>query len=342
MPSRRQTEKEGLTVSKEIEGRKMAPTELQEQLSKVLNENKTLQIQFSSTVKQVRELNEFLQIMLTLSPFGTCIIQEGKIIFTNKTFTEVFGVTSRQMRNLSPWDMIFEEDRELVRKNVDAILKGQAQSFFMFRVMTGEEKIKWILGSVALIHMNEKQAVLGNFVDLTEGRVMQLAFTDPLTGLPNRKLMMDRLEQAIVSAKRRNDQVALLFLDLDDFKKVNDTHGHKIGDQLLIEIAAKLKEVVRRENDTIARIGGDEFFILLTDISQRSQIETVITYLFKNFVKPLSVGQPPVKIKVNFSIGIALYPNHGENPDTLIHHADSAMYQIKKTRKKNHYCYFEP
>ncbi len=329
-------------MPREMEKIKIVQSGLQDQLNKALTENKKLQIQFDSTTKQVRELNEFIQIMLTLSPFGTCIIQKDRIIFANKTFTEVFGVTPRQIRDLSPWDMIFEEDRELVKKNVDAIFKGEAQSFFMFRVMTKEERIKWILGSVAIIHMNEKQAVLGNFVDLTEGRVMQLAYNDPLTGLPNRKLMMDRLEQAIVSAKRRDDQVALLFLDLDDFKKVNDTHGHKIGDLLLTEIAGKLKEVVRRENDTIARIGGDEFFILLTDISQRSQIETVIDHLFENFAKPLSIGSPPLKFKVSFSIGIALYPDHGENSDTLINHADMAMYQIKKTRKKNHFCFFEP
>ena len=170
---------------------------------------------------------------------------------------------------------------------------------------------------------------------------MQLAYNDPLTGLANRKLMMDRLEQAIVSAKRRNGRLALLFLDLDEFKDVNDTYGHKVGDQLLIEIAEKLKEVVRRENDTIARIGGDEFLILLTDISQRSQIDTVIDHLFKKFIEPLSIGSPPLEIKVNFSIGIALFPEHGENSDTLIHHADSAMYQVKKAQGKNHFLFFE-
>ena len=328
-------------MPKESEIIKTTAEDLQEQLIKAASENKRLQSQFASTTKQVHELNEFIQIMLTLSPFGTCIIQKGKLIFTNKTFTEIFGFSPKQLRDLSPWEIVFEEDRQHVRKSVEAILKGQAQSFFMFRVMTNQDKIKWILGSVALIHMNEKKAVLGNFVDLTEGRVMQLAYNDPLTGLANRKLMMDRLEQAIVSAKRRNSRLALLFLDLDEFKDVNDTYGHKVGDRLLIEIAEKLKEVVRRENDTIARIGGDEFLILLTDISQRSQIDTVIDHLFKKFIEPVTIGSPPLEIKVNFSIGIALFPEHGENSDTLIHHADSAMYQVKKAQGKNHFLFFE-
>jgi len=313
----------------------------QEKLNKLLDENKRLQAQFATTAKQVRELNEFIQIMLNMSPFGTCIIQGDRIIFTNKTFAEVFGTTPGQIRKRSPWNMIFEEDHEPVRKNIDAILQGENPSFFMFRATAGEEKIKWILGSLALIHMNEKRAVLGNFVDLTEGRVMQLAFTDPLTGLSNRKLLMDRLEQAIVSAKRRNDQVAVLFMDLDDFKKVNDTYGHKTGDQLLIEIADRLREVVRRENDTIARIGGDEFFILLTGISNESQITTVIDHLFESFAEPLPVGESSLKLKVNLSVGVAVYPLHGMDPDALMRNADSAMYRAKKI-KKNYFCFYDP
>ena len=328
-------------MSTELEQIKIAQINLQEALIKADGGNKRLQIQFDSTAKQVRELNEFIQIMLTLSPFGICIIQNNKLIFTNKTFTEIFGFSSKQLRDLSPWEMVFEEDREHVRNSVKAMLQGQTQSFFMFRIMTNQDKIKWIMGSVAFIHMNEKQAILGNFVDLTEGRVMQLAYNDPLTGLANRKLMLDRLEQAIVSAKRRNSRLALLFLDLDSFKEVNDAYGHYVGDQLLIEIANKLKEVVRRENDTIARIGGDEFLILLTDIAQRSHIETVIEHLFEKFAEPLSIELPPLKINVNFSIGIALFPEHGENPDTLIHHADNAMYKVKKIQGKNQFCFFE-
>lgn len=314
---------------------------LEEKLNKALEENKRLQIQFTTAAKQTRELNEFIQIMLTMSPFATCIIQGEKIIYLNKTFAEVFGMTPGQLRKLSPWEMIFEEDHDLIRKNMDDILGGQNPSFFVFRIVIGEEKIKWIMGSFARIHMNEEQAVLGNFVDLTEGWLMELAFTDPLTGLSNRKIMMDRLEQAIVSAKRRNDQIAVLFVDLDDFKKVNDTHGHKTGDQLLIEIAGKLKEVVRRENDTIARFGGDEFFILLTDISQENQVETVIGHLFGAFALPLSVGEQALSLKVNFSVGVALYPQHGKDPDTLIRNADSAMYRAKKS-KKNRYCFYDP
>jgi diguanylate cyclase len=307
---------------------------------KIQDENRRLRIQFGSTAKQVRELNEFIQILLTTTPFAVCIIQGSKFIYTNKAFCEILGFSSRKIRDIQPWQLVLSEDRDHVRKSVRDAIRNRAQSFFMFRVMTGDEKIKWILGSVALIHMNEKQAVLGNFVDLTEGRVMQLAYNDPLTGLPNRKLMMDRLEQAIVSAKRRESRLAVLFLDLDEFKAVNDLHGHKTGDQLLVSIANELRQVARRENDTIARIGGDEFLILLTDVSQRSQIETVVLHLFEKFRKPLILGDPPRMITVRFSIGIAMFPEHGENSDELIHNADRAMYRVKKQHRKNNFAFY--
>jgi len=329
-------------AASELEQLKIVQSNLQKQLEKALNENKKLRIQFGSTVKQVRELNEFIQLMLNLSPFGICIIQNNKMIFTNKAFSEIFGFSPRALRSMDPLKMVFEEDRDHVQKSVGAMLSDKAESFVMFRVMTKNETIKWILGSVASVHMNEKEAILGNFVDLTEGRVMQLAYNDPLTGLPNRKLMTDRLEQAIVSAKRRNSPLALLFLDLDKFKKVNDAYGHKTGDLLLVEIADRLRDVVRRENDTLARIGGDEFLILLTDISQKSHIETIIGLLFEKFAKPVSIGSPPLKIKVNFSVGIALFPEHGENSDELIDHADLAMYKAKNAVGKNRYVFFEP
>jgi diguanylate cyclase (GGDEF)-like protein/PAS domain S-box-containing protein len=311
-------------------------------VNRLAAENQQLRMQFEATTKQVRELNEFLQIMLNLSPFGICIIQSDRLIFTNKAFSEITGIPSKEVRDMKPWSLIFEQDREHVRKSVAAMLSGQAESFFMFRVLTQKEKIKWILGSVAFIHMNEKRAVLGNFVDLTEGRVMQMAYNDTLTGLSNRKLMMDRLEQAIVAGKRRNSRLALLFIDLDGFKDVNDRYGHEVGDKLLIEVARRLKDVVRRENDTISRIGGDEFLILLTDILYPDHVDLIVRHLFKKFVDPIELPGSDLKLHVGFSVGIAAYPDHGENSDTLIRHADEAMYQVKKTPGKNSFYYFHP
>ena len=329
-------------MSKELERIKIVPNRIEEQLEKIISENKRLRFQYASATKQVNELNEFMQIMLNMSPVGISIIQNDRFIFNNKAFSEIVGFSQKKLRNMAPEDIVFEADREHVTKSIEGAYTDHVQTFFMFRIMTKDEKIKWILGSVALIHMNEKQALLGNFVDLTEGRVMHLAYNDALTGLPNRKLMMDRMEQAIVAAKRRNEKLALLFMDLDGFKNVNDQYGHEIGDKLLIEIAGKLREVVRRENDTISRFGGDEFLILLTDIIHRDHIESIIFHLFDKFTKPISIAGTNVTNRVCFSVGVALYPEHGEDSDTLIRHADEAMYRIKKTRGKNSFLFFEP
>ena len=314
--------------------------ELEEIVKKVVNENKKLKIQFDSSAKLIKELNEFIKILLNLSPFGIYIIQDKKFIFTNKAFLDIGNWSQKKVKDLDPLGLVLEEDREHVRKSAIAILKGETKSFYMFRVITDSESIKWIMGSVAEVNMNGKPAVVGNFVDLTEERILQLAYNDTLTGLPNRKLMFDRMEQAIISAKRRPQKLAVLFLDLDSFKKVNDKFGHNVGDKLLIEVANGLKEVVQRGNDTVARIGGDEFLILLTDVSDKNNVEILIGKIFEKFSKPVSLELFHLEIKVNISIGVSIFPDHGKDSDTLISNADTAMYVVKKKGGENKFHFF--
>ena len=314
--------------------------ELEEQIKKVVNENKKIKIQFDSSSKLIKELNEFIKILLSLSPFGIYIVQDKKFIFTNKAFLDIGNWSQKKVKDSDPLDLVLEDDREHVRKSSIAILKGETKSFYMFRVITKGDSIKWLMGSVAEVNMNGKPAVVGNLVDLTGERILQLAYNDTLTGLPNRKLMFDRLGQAIISAKRRPQKLALLFLDLDLFKEVNDTFGHKVGDELLVEVAKGLKEVVQRGNDTVARIGGDEFLILLTDITENDNIEILIGKIFEKFSKPLWLEQSSMAIKVSISIGVSIFPDHGEEVDTLISKADAAMYVVKKKHGKNNAHFF--
>lgn len=313
---------------------------LEEVIKKVANENKKLKMQFDSSAKLIKELNEFIKILLNLSPFGICIVQDEKFIFTNKAFLDIGNWSQKKVKDSDPLDLVMEEDREHVRKSSIAILKGETKSFYIFRAITKSESIKWIMGSVAEINMNGKPAIVGNLVDLTEESILQLAYNDNLTGLPNRKLMFDRLGQAIVSAIRRPQKLAVLFLDLDSFKDVNDTFGHKIGDKVLMEVAKGLKEVVQRGNDTVARIGGDEFLILLTDVSDSNNVKIVIEKIFEKFSKPVSLEPSGLKIQVKISIGVSIFPDHGEDSDTLISNADTAMYVIKKKVGKNDFHFF--
>jgi diguanylate cyclase (GGDEF)-like protein/PAS domain S-box-containing protein len=167
-------------------------------------------------------------------------------------------------------------------------------------------------------------------------RLEYAAQHDPLTDLPNRLMLQDRLHQSLRKARRRNTWVALLFLDLDRFKHVNDTLGHQRGDQLLRLVAIRLRECVREE-DTIARFGGDEFTILLEAIERPSAAAVVAHKVIEALMRPFELNHQPVYIGT--SIGISLYPTDGDDVDTLIKHADTAMYLAKERGRSNYQFY---
>jgi len=164
-----------------------------------------------------------------------------------------------------------------------------------------------------------------------------LAHHDSLTALPNKNLFLDRLKQAIKHAKRQNQSLSVLFLDLDRFKEVNDTYGHDVGDELLKSVAIRLLSCVRDE-DTVARIGGDEFTVLLPNTNQVSVVK-VVDKIFDEMKKPfLLLG---VEIRITFSIGISIYKQDGETPDILLRNADTAMYKAKDNGKNSYQFYNE-
>ncbi len=168
-----------------------------------------------------------------------------------------------------------------------------------------------------------------------EAKLSQLAKFDPVTTLPNRALFFDLLAQELARSHRYQNPLAVLFLDLDNFKKINDSFGHLTGDLLLKQVALRLKRVLR-ETDTIARFGGDEFTICLPDLKTAEGYLPIVTKLRKAFASPFRLGTQ--EVFVSASIGIALSPHHGTDPDTLLKHADVAMYEAKRKRL-GHYCY---
>ncbi|WP_374480437.1 diguanylate cyclase domain-containing protein [Zoogloea sp.] len=160
-----------------------------------------------------------------------------------------------------------------------------------------------------------------------EGRIRHLAQHDPLTDLPNRALFSDRLEQALVNAKRDGQQLAVIFMDLDDFKQINDNLGHGIGDCLLQQVAIRLRHSLR-ESDTVARVGGDEFILLLRNITDAPDALAVAQKLCSALARPFEIDRHLINISA--SIGIALYPEHGLGSIELLKHADEAMYEAKR------------
>ncbi|NEX19924.1 GGDEF domain-containing protein [Thiorhodococcus mannitoliphagus] len=151
---------------------------------------------------------------------------------------------------------------------------------------------------------------------------------DALTGLPNRRMLSDRMEREWLRAQRNGGRMGILYIDLDRFKQVNDTLGHDAGDQLLVEAAERIRQCVRA-SDTVARIGGDEFLVLLSDLADAASADHVATKIRRAVAIPFALGQARAPAQVSASIGIAIYPDHGADPELLKLYADAAMYQKK-------------
>jgi len=165
-----------------------------------------------------------------------------------------------------------------------------------------------------------------------ESRIEYLAMHDYLTGLPNRRLFIDRLERGLTQSRREFQRLGVLFLDLNDFKRMNDTYGHEFGDAVLKRVARELIGSVR-ESDTVARIGGDEFAILLTNLHDRKDLLPATSKIINVFKNPMTIKGHLVEIGV--SVGEALYPDDAEEIESLLDRADRLMYEHKKTTEKS-------
>ena len=218
---------------------------------------------------------------------------------------------------------------------------GHWQGEIWNRRKDGEIYVEWITISVVKDEAGVVTNYIAVFSDITqrkaaEERMRFLAQHDALTGLPNRVLLEDRLLRAIAHAQRNDKKLAVVFLDLVDFKKVNDSVGHHVGDQLLQIVAQKLSVCVRAE-DTVARLGGDEFVVLLEGVGAASDVACVVTKILDSLSRPAQLEGR--EIAVSSSIGISLYPDDGQEADDLIRHADEAMYQAK-TRGGSTFCFY--
>ncbi|GAC21215.1 sensor domain-containing protein [Paraglaciecola arctica] len=190
-------------------------------------------------------------------------------------------------------------------------------------------------------HFSKYKQVVAIIRDITEQYksaelIRHQAYFDNLTSLPNRFLALDRLSQMLIEAERNIEKAAVLFLDIDDFKKVNDTLGHEIGDKLLIKAAHRLQQVLRKE-DTVGRLGGDEFIVLLRGLTEHNDALTITENLLETFRKPFKIDGR--ELILTTSIGVAMYPENGSSSSDLLRNADTAMYQAKALGR-NTYSFF--
>ncbi|MBM3709930.1 MAG: GGDEF domain-containing protein, partial [Actinobacteria bacterium] len=169
-----------------------------------------------------------------------------------------------------------------------------------------------------------------------EEEIRKLAYRDPLTNLPNRLLFNDRIELTIAGSKRNNRKFALMIVDIDKFKKINDTYGHVIGDRLILFVGSKIQKLLRK-SDTISRFGGDEFLLLLPDIKSKEDAEKIAEKILLNFQEKFIISGK--KFTATLSIGIAIYPDDGEDSSTLLKNADTALYDVKDSGRNNYRFY---
>lgn len=221
-----------------------------------------------------------------------------------------------------------------------ALIPGAFEAEDYFPKMQGG---KWLFFTAAPLvdEHGHKIGAIETLQDITsqkeqEKKILHQAHFDSLTNLPNRFLALDRLNLLIEQAKRRNKKLAVLFIDLDDFKKINDTLGHAVGDKLLVEAASRLRKTIRN-SDTIGRLGGDEFIILLNDLEDEHSVQPIAENLLCSFRQVFDVQNR--ELLLTASIGISIYPNDGLEPDELLRNADSAMY-YSKNQGRNAYHFF--
>ncbi|MEK7851666.1 MAG: EAL domain-containing protein [Deltaproteobacteria bacterium] len=264
----------------------------------------------------------------------------NKIISVNPAFERITGFTPEDMMGKDPKAMSSgRHDSEFYRGMWDSINKtGHWHGEIWDRRKNGELYPKWL--SISTIN-DEKGGVanyIGIFADITERKKAEerldfMAHFDALTGLPNRILLKDRTEQSIASSRRSDTKTGILFLDLDHFKNINDSLGHRIGDMLLKDMAERLKGLLR-ESDTVARIGGDEFVILLPDIIGLEDAAQVGRKIMDTMKEAFAVDAHT--FHTTASIGISLYPDDGEDYDALTKNADTAMYKAKEVGRNNY------
>lgn len=270
--------------------------------------------------------------------------RDNNILTVNDAFSRMTGYSEEETVGRNPRILSSgRQKREFYAAMWQQLMEHDSWSGEMEdRRKDGSLYPKWL--NISLVRDPEGKITnyVGTFLDITERkqseeRLIHLANHDTLTGLPNRHLLLDRLNGAISLSQRTSQAIGLLFLDLDNFKWVNDSLGHASGDKLLISVAARIKDTVRA-SDTVARLGGDEFVVLLTQTASDLEIAQIASKIIEAVACPLDLGGHD--FHVTTSMGISMYPNDGNDGATLLKHADTAMY-VAKEAGKNRYRYFD-
>jgi diguanylate cyclase (GGDEF)-like protein/PAS domain S-box-containing protein len=301
---------------------------------------------------------EFFRSLFENAAAGMAVATiDGTLLQVNPAFCTLLGYPPGELLRLKVSEITHPDDRERTRDNFQAVAEGKTTVFHYEKrylrrdgaVVWGLTTVAWLLDEagrptwcVALIQditdrKKAEEALRQSKSDLIARQkdLDYLSYHDPLTGLPNRLLLQDRLQHALAKARRAGSEAALLFLDLDRFKNINDTLGHEVGDRILCEVAKRLRGLVR-ETDTLARFVGDEFIVLLEDLAEPKIAVRIARQIVDALAAPIEVEHE--RFHLGGSIGISLFPHNGEDAESLLKCGEVAMYQAKE--KGRNTCQF--
>lgn len=299
----------------------------------LLKEQEDLQLR--KALRELASREALITNIFDTSSVSICLVDsEGRIKMANQRMAEMFNSTLDQLIGDHYVNWIAPDQRQIAQRRIDALLDNSLPSLQIEREYTRNDGTSF-WGQLTCTRMydpeSEKYQLVGVIVDITdrkraEDQIREMAQHDVLTGLANRALFSDRFRHELEIAQREKTRFALLFIDLDKFKFVNDSHGHAMGDLLLQEVAQRITSCVRH-SDTVARIGGDEFVVLLHSIDTGPRVLEVAEKIRHALSEPCTIDTNTVSISA--SIGVSIYPDHGTIELELAKHADSAMFEAK-------------
>ncbi len=302
-----------------------------------------IKLDVSEYIKNQKILQQSATVYETIGDGIVITDPQKKIVSVNPAFTDIFGYSEKELLGNEPMLVIsLKQDAVFYKKMWHTLLIKDRWAGRVDNLSKEGEVIPiWLTLAVVRNKENEVQNFIAIYTNLKEiiemeAKAEYLAYHDSLTKLPNRAQFERQIVDILDLAKINHEQVAVLFIDLDRFKVINDTLGHHVGDSMLVELAARVRNVLD-EDDMLARIGGDEFVVILNDIQDKTTISTVAEKILLVIREPIEVQD--YHLYTTASIGIATYPKDGEEMSEIIKHADSAMYHAKDKGKDNYQFY---
>ena len=261
---------------------------------------------------------------------GNFMYIRNNLAHQNKT-----GILLDYIMNKTPQELLGKEMGDIVSKNYQACVDARKSITYEESLDLPGGNYIWSTTLTPIIEENLVSYIVGSAMDITERKKLELklersANYDKLTELPNRRLFFERLEQIIAENKRDKKSFALLFIDLDGFKDINDQYGHDVGDEVLIIAGSRLLHSVRK-SDTVARMGGDEFTVILRNMDDKKNLDFLVNKIHQSLNELMHIDS--INCNVNASIGVAIYPENGEDSESLLKNADASMYAVKRKGK---------